>query len=190
MNGMYEELLEKLRKNNRMSGWTHIDRLIDEAAEAIKALQQENNGWQERYYELDAGHSRLFKDFCKLQKENEQLQAQVARMREALIFTKEKIYEQLSNYVNDPKKFKYSAISIECVQKIVRALADASDYHSPADAEALRKAREALVECIDALELCTHNELCKIAVSPYDMIRDAKEALAEIDKAIGGKEDV
>ena len=60
--------------------------------------------------------------------------------------------------------------------------------------EVLRKAREALVEriveCIDALELCTHNELCKIAVSPYDIIRDAKEALAEIDKAIGGKEDV
>jgi predicted nuclease with TOPRIM domain len=74
MNGMYEELIEKLRKNNRMSGWTHIDRLIDEAAEAIEALQQENNGWRERYDELDAGHSRLFKDFCKLQQENEQLQ--------------------------------------------------------------------------------------------------------------------
>lgn len=73
MNGMYEELLEKLRKNNRMSGWTHIDRLIDEAAEAIEALQQENKGWQERYDELDAGHSRLFKDFCKLQQENERL---------------------------------------------------------------------------------------------------------------------
>lgn len=56
MNGMYEELLEKLRKNNRMSGWTHIDRLIDEAAEAIETLQQEN----------------------------EQLQAQAARMWEAL----------------------------------------------------------------------------------------------------------
>lgn len=41
MNGMYEELIEKLRKNNRMSGWTHIDRLIDEAAEAIEALQAE-----------------------------------------------------------------------------------------------------------------------------------------------------
>ena len=42
MNGMYEKLIEKLRKNNRMSGWTHIDRLIDEAAEAIEALQVEN----------------------------------------------------------------------------------------------------------------------------------------------------
>jgi len=41
----------------------------------------------------------------------------------------------------------------------------------------------------EMLELCTHDELCKIAVSPYDMIQDAKEALAKIDKAIGGKED-
>jgi len=42
MNGMYEELIEKLRKNNRMSGWTHIDRLMDDAIKAIEALQQEN----------------------------------------------------------------------------------------------------------------------------------------------------
>jgi predicted RNase H-like nuclease (RuvC/YqgF family) len=48
--------------------------------DTIEALQKENNGWQERYYELDAGHSRLFKDFCKLQKENEQLKADCDRM--------------------------------------------------------------------------------------------------------------
>ena len=52
--------------------------------DTIESLQKENNGWQERYYELDAGHSKLFKDFCKLQKDNEQLRAQVARMKEAL----------------------------------------------------------------------------------------------------------
>ena len=63
MNCMYEELLEKLRKNNRMSGWTHIDRLIDEAAEAIEALRQEN----------------------------EQLRAQAARMWEALRKAREKL---------------------------------------------------------------------------------------------------
>ena len=63
-NGMYEELLEKLRKNNRMSGWTHIDRLIDMAAEAIEALQQEN----------------------------EQLRAQVARVREALEEIKDNLH--------------------------------------------------------------------------------------------------
>jgi len=49
--------------------------------------------------------------------------------------------------------------------------------------------REALIECVNALELCTHDELCKIVISPYDMIQDAKEALAEIEKQIGGKED-
>jgi hypothetical protein len=47
MNGMYEELIEKLRKNNRMSGWTHIDRLMDDAIKAIEALQQENEQLQE-----------------------------------------------------------------------------------------------------------------------------------------------
>ena len=56
--------------------------------------------------------------------------------------------------------------------------------------EALREARETLAECIDALELCTHSELCKIVISPYDMINDAKQTLAAIDKVIGGKEDV
>ena len=52
----YNELLEKLRENNRMSGWTHIDRLMDEAIEAIEALQYEN----------------------------EQLKVQVARMRDKI----------------------------------------------------------------------------------------------------------
>ena len=94
------ELLEKLRKNNRMSGWTHIDRLIDEAAEAIEALQKENNGWQERYYELDAGHSRLFTDFCKLQKENEQLRAQVVR-------------SEGCGYLNNAKCVKTTGMGVE-----------------------------------------------------------------------------
>lgn len=92
-------------------------------AEEIKQLQQENNGWQERYYELDAGHSRLFKDFCKLQKENEQLQAQVARVREALRKARETI-----------------------------------------------SARDSWFEC--------------------DRCANMRDALAAIDKAIGGKEDV
>ena len=66
MNGMYEELIEKLRKNNRMSGWTHIDRLMDDAIKAIEALQQEN----------------------------EQLRAQVVRMRELLT----KAYDEIEKY--------------------------------------------------------------------------------------------
>ena len=50
---------------------------IEAMRKHIEALQKENNDWQERYYELDAGHSRLFKDFCKLQQENEQLRAKL-----------------------------------------------------------------------------------------------------------------
>lgn len=30
---MYEELIQRLRANNRKSGWSDIDRLMDEAAE-------------------------------------------------------------------------------------------------------------------------------------------------------------
>jgi predicted nucleic acid-binding Zn-ribbon protein len=113
---MYEELLEKLRKNNRMSGWTHIDRLMDEAAEAIEALQHENNGWQERYYELDAGHSRLFKDFCKLQKENEQLQAQVARVREALRKAREALCKGISELKVHCKYFDNTPEEDACIE--------------------------------------------------------------------------
>jgi hypothetical protein len=31
----------------------------------IETLQQENDGWQKRYEELDAGNSKLFKDFLE-----------------------------------------------------------------------------------------------------------------------------
>jgi len=70
-------------------------------AEEIKQLQQENNGWRERYDELDAGHSRLFKDFCKLQQENEQLRAQLDEWKYEVkchmdeVIAREKQIEQL-----------------------------------------------------------------------------------------------
>ena len=50
----------------------------------IKALQQENNGWQKRYYELDAGHSKLFKDFCKLQTQMTQIKKAVQKLKETV----------------------------------------------------------------------------------------------------------
>jgi len=183
MNGMYEELIEKLRKNNRMSGWTHIDRLIDEAAEAIEALQQENNGWRERYDELDAGHSRLFKDFCKLRQENEQLQAQVARMRDALTVA--------NNYMPDIGQFcacgkcktcgadiNYAGYGycLKCARNIIdAALSDTpADYHNPADVEAL-------IMAMEAIKAAWSDGSANAAMDK------ASEALAEIDKAIGGK---
>mgnify|MGYP001435264463 FL=1 len=53
-------------ENTREGGHLTPEERIALQAEEIKQLQKENNGWQERYYELDAGHSRLFKDFCKM----------------------------------------------------------------------------------------------------------------------------
>lgn len=58
---MYEELIAKLQKNNRMSGWTHIDRLMDEAIEAIEALQQEN----EQLRKTIVAHELTLQEYCK-----------------------------------------------------------------------------------------------------------------------------
>lgn len=59
---------------------TRENTLIERIAEKnkqIEALQQE-------YDELDAGHSKLFKAYCEMKQEAEQLQAQNGVMREAL----------------------------------------------------------------------------------------------------------
>ena len=116
--------------------------------DTIEALQLENEQLRAKLGDWKYEVQCHMDEVTVRDKENEQLRVQVARMREALIFTKEKIYEQLSNYVNDPKKFKYSAISIECVQKIIRALADASDYHNPTN----------ICECCDRIELAVDND--------------------------------
>jgi len=101
----------------------------------IKTLQQKNNDWQERYHVLDAGHNRLFKNFCKLQQENEQLRARVERMRELLA----KAYDEIETY--------------KCLWK--------SSKPSGCDCP-----------------------------KPTALQDEIEQALAEIDKAIGGKEDV
>ena len=56
-----------------------------------------------------------------------------------------------------------------------------ANYHNPADVEALRKAREAIQRAKENFEPYGEYE--------YDVRYDLEEALAEIDKAIGGKED-
>ena len=68
-----KQVEEKYKIRFIPTGEVNISEMARDCIDTIEALQQENNGWQERYYELDAGHSRLFKDFCKLQQENEQL---------------------------------------------------------------------------------------------------------------------
>ena len=48
-----------------------------ELCDTIKALQQEIISWQKRYEELDAGHSKLFKDFCGMKEEMTELRAEL-----------------------------------------------------------------------------------------------------------------
>lgn len=90
----YEELLEKLRKNNRMSGWTHIDRLMDEATEAIEALQQENEQLQAKLDEWKYEAKCHMDEVIAREKQIEQLRARVARMRELLT----KAYDEIEKY--------------------------------------------------------------------------------------------
>lgn len=71
---------------------TRENTLIERIAEKnkqIEALQQE-------YDELDTGHSKLFKAFCEMKQEAEQLQAQAAQYREA-VEVLETVTEHLEN---------------------------------------------------------------------------------------------
>ena len=152
----------------------------------IETLKKENNNWQNRYYTLDAGHSRLFKDFCKLQRKIAQLRAQVTRMRKALTIA--------NNYMPDVGQFcacgkcktcgadiNYAGYvyCVKCARVIIdEALSDTpADYHNPADVDALIMARE-------AIKAAWSDGSASAAMGK------ASEALAAIDKAIGGKEDV
>ena len=116
----------------------------------------------------------------QLRQENEQLQAQAARMRDVLDeLTSELDYAHLlENGIEwDKHKSKTFDGALELLKNIP------ADYHNPADVEALRKAREALQYYADVKRWGTVN----LQYVPTPEV--AKKALAAIDKAIGGKED-
>ena len=81
--------------------------IIQNLTKTIEALQQENNGWRERYDELDAGHSRLFKDFCKLQQENERLKEQMKKLK------------KIEEYINEKLTYIDNAEDQETILKII-----------------------------------------------------------------------
>jgi hypothetical protein len=121
----------------------------------------------------------------QLWQENEQLQAQVARMRDALTVA--------NNYMPDVGQFcacgkcktcgadiNYAGYEhcVKCARGIIdTALSDTpADYHNPADVEALIMARE-------AIKAAWSDGSANAAMDK------ASDALAAIDKAIGGKEE-
>lgn len=112
----------------------------------------------------------LFDTIEALQQENEQLRAQVARMRDVLDeLTSELDYAHLlENGIEwDKHKSKTFDGALELLKNIP------ADYHNPADVEALRKARE-------AIKAAWGDGSVNAAMDK------ASEALAAIDKAIGG----
>jgi len=107
--------------------------------------------------------SILFDAIEALQAENEQLRARVIQYRKALIIENHRIPD-------------------------VEAFSDTpADYHNPADVELLRKARKALHKGISELKV-----YCKDfdQTPAEDACIEMHEAVIEIDRAIGGEEDV
>ena len=148
-----------------------------EALDTIEALQQENTEWQKNYEELDTGHSRLYKEFCEMKHEYEQLQAQVAQYREAL--------KVANNYIPDTGQFcvcgnckicgatiSYAgyAYCISCARKIVdEALSDTpADYHNPADVADIERLNKEM------------DGICLISANRLAALKKAREALTHI----------
>jgi predicted nuclease with TOPRIM domain len=144
--------------------------------DTIKALQQENEQYNQDRINAQGLWAEACEDVIKLQQENEQLRAQVARMRDVLDeLTSELDYAHLlENGIEwDKHKSKIFDGALELLKNIP------ADYHNPADVEALRKAREALTIVSDY-----YSNVLNMAAW-----KTVKEALAAIDKVIGGKED-
>ena len=127
-----------------------------------------------------------------LQAENEQLQAQVARMREACILG----YSYLSLILHraDIKNWnEVGMCSVKDIKHVLNELESAykggntpTEYHNPADVELLRKVRNALHKGISELKVhCKYFD----QTPEEDACIEMHEAVVEIDKAIGGKED-
>lgn len=128
----------------------------------------------------------------QLRQENEQLQAQAARMRDVLDeLTSELDYAHLlENGIEwDKHKSKTFDGALELLKNIP------ADYHNPADVEALRKARNLLQRYKDHIK--SYPCECKFGLDFYGNktpFRDGEMCercaeLAAIDKVIGGKED-
>ena len=116
----------------------------------------------------------------QLWQENEQLKAQVARMKNAIQYVLYHLRRGGKSWIID---------------KLEPALSTTpADYHNPADVEALRKARNLLQRYKDHIK--SYPCECKFGLGFYGNktpfrdgeMRERCAELAEIDKAIGGKE--
>ena len=116
-----------------------------------------------------------------LQQENEQLQAQVARVKNAIQYVLYHLRRGGKSWIIDKLEPAISGTP--------------ADYHNPADVEALRKARNLLQRYKDHIK--SYPCECKFGLDFYGNktpFRDGEMCercaeLAAIDKVIGGKEE-
>jgi len=113
----------------------------------------------------------------KLKDENEQLWAQVARMQDEIKQRAEKYEYTMRRLETQNKALLEQLTNIYGLQSNVTVFIPA-DCHNPADVKMLKKVKEMLHECM------------AMRMMPDKVERVVNEALAEINRTIGGKEDV
>jgi predicted nuclease with TOPRIM domain len=115
--------------------------------------------------------------------EIQKLQAQVARMREAL----EHIREYWNRDNNEKAMLDACWESINTAESVLipMDLERPTEYHNPADVEALAKAREALSRFLESIE--TTAEACGERYDSFADWEPVKQALAAINKVGGGE---
>ena len=103
--------------------------MLKDFAETIEAQQQEIERQKERCNGYMVDYGTAIELMAEKTEQIQQLQAQNGAMREALtkarkllISAHKRIKEQLHYYVTEPKKFKYSKISVVCSGEIWKAI--------------------------------------------------------------------
>ncbi|MFA5305928.1 MAG: hypothetical protein WC365_00615 [Candidatus Babeliales bacterium] len=182
---------------------------LDDAEKTIKAQRQEITGWQQRYEELDTGHSKLFKDFCKMKEENEQWKQKNERQIDMLRRKSEECDKNENKYEftrnnwiraqQEVEQLKLEAhndgLYNDRVSRLVKANEQLTKQIVASDMMLkeycrnivdylviLAKARKALDTCMEAFEMFVPNK-------PMEQAKvEIREALAAIDKAGGGQD--
>jgi hypothetical protein len=165
--------------------WGGTNDILNLALTALKdfcKLQQENEQLQAKLDEWKYEAKCHMDEVIAREKQIEQLRAQAARMRDALIIANHRMPD-VGQFCACGKcktcgaDINYAGYEhcVKCARAIIdAALSDTpADYHNPADVEVLEKAREAI-------------KAAWSDGSANAAIDKASEALAAIDKVIGG----
>ena len=179
-------------------GHLTVEERIALQAEEIKQLWQENEQLKAKLDDWKYEAKCHMDEVIAREKQIEQLRAQVARMREALECVESDFVDGVGIVACafcGKENAKERGHQEFCVVGKALISIDTTDYHNPADVEALRKARNLLQRYKDHIK--SYPCECKFGLDFYGNktpFRDGEMCercaeLAAIDKAIGGKEE-